>query len=81
MGVKYDKTYVKIGNNDINQIAFTIGAGLPLKSNRSTFYRVNLAAELGQRGTLENNLIRERYVNVTLGFTMNDRWFIKPKFD
>ncbi|MBC7744413.1 MAG: hypothetical protein H7096_04860 [Flavobacterium sp.] len=81
LGLKYDKTYVNINNNDINQYAFTLGAGLPLKSSRSTFYRVNFAAELGERGTLKNNLIRERYVNISLGFTMNDKWFIKPKFD
>lgn len=81
MGLKYDKTYVNINNNDINQYGLTLGLGLPLQSSRTTFYKVNLAAELGQRGTLENSLIRERYLNLTLGFTMNDRWFIKPKFD
>ncbi|NEU10312.1 hypothetical protein GZH53_18455 [Flavihumibacter sp. R14] len=80
-GFKYDKTYVNINNYDIDQYGLTFGLGLPLQSNRSTFYRVNFAAEIGQRGTLENNLIRERYLNLTLGFTMNDRWFIKPKFD
>ena len=81
MGLKYDKTYVNINNNEINQVGLTLGLGMPLQSSRTTFYKVNFAAELGQRGTLENNLIRERYVNLTLGFTMNDRWFIKPKFD
>lgn len=81
LGFKYDKTYVNIDNTDINQIGLTLGLGLPLQSSRTTFYKVNFAAELGQRGTLENSLIRERYVNLTLGFTMNDRWFIKPKFD
>lgn len=81
MGLKYDKTYVKINDTDINQVGLTLGLGLPLQSSRTTFYKINFAAELGKRGTLENNLIRERYLNLTLGFTMNDRWFIKPKFD
>lgn len=81
LGFKYDKTYVQINNNDINQYGLTFGLGMPLQSSRTTFYRVNIAAEIGQRGTLENSLIRERYLNLTLGFTMNDRWFIKPKFD
>ncbi len=80
-GFKYDRTYVNIGNSDINQTGVTLGLGLPLPSNRSTFYKINFAAELGQRGTLENSLIRERYVNFSLGFTMNDKWFIRPKFD
>lgn len=80
-GVKYDKTYLKVNNHDINQYALTMGLGLPLQSNRSTFYKINFAAELGQRGSLDNSLVRERYVNMTLGFTLNDKWFIKPKFD
>lgn len=81
LGFKYDKTYVKIGNNDVNQYALTMGLGLPLQSSRTTFYKINLAAELGQRGTLANRLVRERYVNLTLGFLLNDKWFIKSKFD
>ncbi|WP_026897721.1 PorV/PorQ family protein [Daejeonella oryzae] len=80
-GLKYDKTYVNIGNNDINQYGLTFGMGLPLPSNRSSFYKINFAAELGQRGTMNNSLIRERYINLSLGFTLNDQWFIKPKFD
>lgn len=82
LGFKYDKTYISINNNDIDQYALTLGLGLPLPSNRNTtFYKINLSAELGRRGTLENNLIRERFVNIHLGFTLNDRWFEKPKFD
>ncbi|MGB4773754.1 MAG: hypothetical protein WBP45_01160 [Daejeonella sp.] len=80
-GLKYDKTFIKIADNDIDQYAFTFGLGLPLQSNRSTFYKINVSAELGQRGTLSNNLVRDRYVNINLGFTLNDRWFIKSKFD
>ena len=80
-GLKYDKTYINYKNNDIKQMALTFGLGLPLQPNRSTFYKINLGAELGQRGTLNNNLVRERYVNIFLGFTMNDQWFQKYRFD
>jgi len=80
-GFKYDKTYINLNNTDINQMAVTLGLGLPLPANRSTFYKVNLGAELGQRGTLKNNLVRERFVNFFIGFTMNDQWFQKYKFD
>ncbi|MBC7915069.1 MAG: hypothetical protein H7Y07_13210 [Pyrinomonadaceae bacterium] len=80
-GFKYDKTYIHLKNKDINQMAVTLGLGLPLASNRSTFYKINLGTELGQRGSLQNNLVRERYVNFFIGFTMNDQWFQKYKFD
>ncbi|MEO8794331.1 MAG: hypothetical protein ABI390_02630 [Daejeonella sp.] len=80
-GLNYNKTYVQINNNDINQYGLTLGLGLPLPSNRSSFYKINFSAELGQRGTMDNSLIRERYLNMSIGFTLNDTWFIKSKFD
>ncbi|MFD2161849.1 hypothetical protein ACFSJU_05550 [Paradesertivirga mongoliensis] len=80
-GFKYDKTYINLQNQDIKQMAFTFGLGLPLPANRSTFYKINFGTELGQRGSLKNNLVRERYVNLFLSFTMNDQWFQKYKFD
>lgn len=83
LGFSYDKTNLRLNNTDIKQMAITFGLGLPLQSSitRTTFYKINLAAELGQRGTLENSLVRERYVNIHLGFTLNDTWFRKYKFD
>ena len=77
LGMKYDRTFIKIGNNDIKQYALTFGMGFPLPSNRSSFYRINLSTEVGQRGTQENNLVRDNYVNVHIGFTLNDKWFQK----
>ena len=77
LGFKYDKTFVKINDTDIDQYAVTFGFGLPLPRNRATFYKINLSAELGQRGTEKNNLVRDRYVNINLGFTLNDKWFQK----
>lgn len=77
LGFKYDKTFVKINDTDINQYALTFGFGFPLPRNRATFYKINLSAELGQRGTESNNLVRDRFVNINLGFTLNDKWFQK----
>lgn len=77
LGMKYDRTFIKIGNNDIKQYALTFGMGFPLPSNRSSFYRINLSTEVGQRGTQENNLVRDNYVNIHIGFTLNDKWFQK----
>ena len=77
LGLKYDKTFVQIGSNDIDQYALTFGFGFPLPRNRSSFYKINMSAELGQRGTEKNNLVRDRYVNISLGFTLNDKWFQK----
>lgn len=82
LGFRYDKSHLHINNQDINDMAITLGLGLPLPSNRqSTFYKINFSAELGQRGALQNNLVKENYVTFRLGFTLNDRWFQRYQYD
>ncbi len=82
-GFMYDKTYVQMNNQDVKQMAITLGLGLPLSSyERGPVYKMNIAAELGQRGSIKNGLLQERYVTIHLGFTLNDpRWFQRFKFD
>lgn len=80
-GLKYDKTPIQIRNNDINQYALTFGFGFPLQATRASFYQISLSAEAGQRGTRNNNLVRERYMNFHIGFTLNDKRVVKPKYD
>ncbi len=81
-GFAYDKTYVQINGQDIKQTAVTFGLGLPLSSYaRSSFYKMNVSAEVGRRGKVANGLIQERYVTFHLGFMLNDKWFQRFKFD
>ncbi|MDN3587304.1 hypothetical protein QWY86_11535 [Pedobacter aquatilis] len=83
LGVNYDKTYIKIGSQDIKQMGASLGFGFPLASANvgSTFYKINFTTEVGQRGTVANNLVKERYINFHLGFTLNDTWFRKYRVD
>ena len=81
LGFKYDKTFININNTDIHQTALTFGFGFPLPSNRNTYYKINFATEIGKRGTLNNNLVRERFQTFYIGFMLNDKWFQRYKFD
>ncbi|MEO3407054.1 hypothetical protein AAFN85_24270 [Mucilaginibacter sp. CAU 1740] len=82
IGAIYDQTYMRINGTTVKRYAGTLGVGLPLRSNNGTsFYKINIAAEIGQRGSLVNGLVKENYVNIHLGFTLNDKWFTKYKFD
>jgi len=81
-GVNYNKTYINVNGTDITQYGASFGLGLPIpNTSRTSFYKVNLTVEAGQRGSLQNNLVRETFFNFRLGFTINDRWFQKFKFD
>jgi hypothetical protein len=82
MGFNYDKTYIDVNGTNIKQYGASFGLGLPIPNERRTsFYKVNIAAEVGRRGTLDNSLVQETYFNLHLGFTINDKWFQKYKFD
>ncbi|MNY25037.1 hypothetical protein D3C86_1587920 [compost metagenome] len=81
LGFAYDKTYIKIGNQDVKQMAVTFGLGLPLAFNRFAFHKLNFTTELGRRGTVNSGLVQENYVNFHIGFTLNDTWFRRFKFD
>ncbi|WP_240615334.1 OmpP1/FadL family transporter [Pedobacter paludis] len=83
LGFNYDKTFIKIGNQDIKQMGASLGFGFPLPSANagSAFYKINFTTEVGQRGTLNNNLVKEQYINFHLGFTLNDTWFRKYRVD
>ena len=91
-GFMYDQSYLNLNGVNINSYAVTFGAGFPLAPNNvgNTFYKINFAVEVGQRGTLGqaptvntsgNPLVRENYVNFHLGFMINDRWFQRFKFE
>ncbi|KQM79209.1 hypothetical protein ASE74_00185 [Pedobacter sp. Leaf216] len=83
LGVSYDKTYIQINNQDIKQMGASLGFGFPLPtaSGGTAFYKINFTTEVGQRGTLNNNLVKEQYINFHLGFTLNDTWFRKYRVD
>jgi hypothetical protein len=62
----------------INDYGITFGVGLPIYRSRST---INVAAELGRKGTTENNLVLENYFRLNLMVNLYDMWFIKRRFD
>jgi hypothetical protein len=82
-GFNYDKTNIQINNQDIKQMGVSLGFGFPLPSAQggSSFYKINFTTELGQRGTLNNNLVKEKFINFHLGFTLNDTWFRRYRVD
>ena len=76
-GFRYRNTPFAIEDQQITELGINFGLSLPV-SNLSS---INLAFEIGNRGTTELNLIRENYVKATLGVTFNDRWFVRRRFD
>ena len=78
IGAHYAQTFLQLNQTQLNETGVSLGLGFPIRRAGTT---VQFSAEAGVRGTTENNLIREKYIRFTLGFTLNDRWFLKPKYD
>lgn len=78
IGAYYTKSYLKVMGNQINDFGITFGAGLPIGRSRSS---VNIAFDLGRRGTREDNMILENHGAITLSLTLYDFWFMKRKYD
>ncbi len=78
LGFNYQQTPYVANNQDINDFGINFGVTLPLRN----LSRLNLGFKVGQRGTTDNNLIKENYFRAFLGVTVNDnKWFIRRKFD
>jgi hypothetical protein len=78
MALRVANTPYVVKDTPINEYGITFGFGMPLRRSRST---INLGIEIGERGTLKNNLIKEQFINVNFGVSISDKWFIKPKYD
>jgi hypothetical protein len=77
-GFRFEQSYLEISQTRINDYGISLGVGLPMKKSRST---LNIAVELGQQGTTANNLIKENYMRLTIGTSLQERWFLKRKFN
>jgi hypothetical protein len=77
-GIKYEKSYLLLNNQQINDFGISFGVGLPIYRSNST---INIAAEIGRRGTKNYNLVLENYAKLNLSVNLYDLWFIKRKFD
>jgi hypothetical protein len=77
IGFTFNKTYLVLRGQQLNEYAISAGFGLPLRGIKTM---VNLAFQYGNRGTTAQNLIQESYFKVVVGFSIYERWFVKRKY-
>ena len=85
MGLRYGNSFIKLNDQHLTNYGMNFGMSIPLLSSRS-LSRINISTELGRIGTIENELIEENYLKLSVGFslapdTRYDRWFKKRKYD
>ena len=80
LGFRYAQSYLQLGETQLDEMAFTAGFGLPIARQTSL---INFGIEFGERGTVDNNLIREQFTNVYVGLSLSPigKWFNKRKYN
>ncbi len=78
LGGFYERSYLNINGHSLNKMGLTAGMSLPLPRSQS---KVNLAIEAGRFGTKENGLVQEGYLNLSVGVSIYERWFMKRKYN
>ncbi len=76
-GLRYDQTYLSLRGEPLNEFGISFGLGLPIPRSLTS---INLALEVGRRGTIANNLVQETFVNFSLGVAIYERWFVKRRY-
>ena len=77
-GIYFEKTGLIINDQSIKEFGMSFGLGIPVGS---MFSNLNLALEIGTRGTKDANLVEEKFTNLKMSLSLNDRWFIKRKYN
>lgn len=77
-GLRYEQTGLIVNSESIKDRGVSIGLGLPVTGS---FSNINFGFEFGKRGTTSAGLVEENYAKLSVGLSLNDRWFVKRKFD
>lgn len=77
-GASYGTTPLQFDNNQIKEMSVSIGFGIPVRKSRTKY---DFSCTLGQRGTTEDQLIKEQFVRLGLSVSYDGIWFVKRKYD
>ncbi len=78
LGAYYDQTYLNVGGNNVNAAGVTFGMSMPIFR---WYNAITWSVDLGQRGALKNNMVRERYIQLNFNLNLHDIWFVKRKYN
>ena len=77
MGFRHEATGIIANNFEIKETGLNFGFGLPLPG----YSNLNIGLEYGTRGSNNSSMLEEKFWTIRLGFSLNDRWFVKRKYN
>ena len=83
-GVRFTNDYLVVAGDQLQEKAVSLGLSLPILSN-ITRSRINFGGEFGERGTVSDGLLRERFATFFVGISITpdvrENWFKKRPID
>ncbi|REG89904.1 hypothetical protein [Winogradskyella sediminis] len=79
-GFNFANTGLVIKDESIKEFGISFGLGLPV-GRRNLFSNANVGLEFGKRGTTNQNLIQENFINFNVSLSLNSRWFEQKKYN
>lgn len=76
LGAYYNNDYLKLQGNRLREYGITAGVGFPVPQFKTT---VNLGIEWKHRQAHPDPMIKENYLNITIGVNFNELWFRQSK--
>jgi hypothetical protein len=76
-GASFENTPYRINDTQLKEIGINFGISLPVRG----VSLINLTTQFGRRGSNSEIVVNESYFRFSLGFTYNDRWFIRRQID
>lgn len=77
-GLYYDTGNFRYGPYAVTSCGLTLGVTFPVFR---WFNGFTLGIDIGKRGTVKNNMIRETYFQINASMNIHDVWFQKPKYE
>ena len=75
----YDSGNLAVNGEKIRNYELTAGIGLPLNLVKQS--KLNIGYAYGQKGLVDNGLVKEYYHTLTINLNLSDLWFQKRKYN
>lgn len=70
----YERAFYKVYDQNINTFGFRAGVNIPI----SRLSSVDIGLNYSIKGTTENGLIQDQFLNFTAGVNFGELWFLRP---
>ncbi len=74
----FEQSFFDLNGKPVQEFGASLGFGFPL---RKSFSMLNIASAYSFRVMTGTKTYEERWFSLTLGLVINDKWFVRKKFD